>query len=254
LHAQSVRQTELALLLILTFVLLPVSLGQKRGRPNRKPVPETELAKLREDFIKATREYKASLERLIQSHQGSLERAELRVAQSKELFAQGLVSKVQLSESETALAVIQDKVNEAKQQLANADTQIATTLLEAEAERKIAKLRLPRGALVATTSYIRFNGSANWLLPESGKVQKFFSDTFHKPLPIAVFGQGPIHDRWRLDHRNAMDVSLHPDGVEGRALIDFLRKNGIPFLAFRGAIPGTSTGPHIHIGRPSHRF
>jgi hypothetical protein len=69
-----------------------------------------------------------------------------------------------------------------------------------------------------------------------------------------VFGQGAIHDRWRLDHRNAMDIQLHPDGPEGRALLDFLQKNGIPYLAFRSAIPGTATGPHIHIGRPSHRY
>jgi len=39
-----------------------------------------------------------------------------------------------------------------------------------------------------------------------------------------------------------------------RALLDFLQRNGIPYLAFRAAIPGTATGPHIHIGRPSHRY
>ena len=85
-------------------------------------------------------------------------------------------------------------------------------------------------------------------------MQRFFQDAFKKPLPVAVFGQGSIHDRWRLDHRNAMDVSLHPDGPEGQALLGFLRANGIPFLAFRAAIPGSATGPHIHIGRPSHRY
>jgi hypothetical protein len=108
--------------------------------------------------------------------------------------------------------------------------------------------------MVTTAAYIRFNGGASWALTDSWKVQRFFLDTFKKPLPIAVFGQGAIHDRWRLDHHNSMDVSLHPDGSEGQALLSFLRNNGIPFLAFRGAIPGTATGPHIHIGRPSHRY
>jgi hypothetical protein len=101
---------------------------------------------------------------------------------------------------------------------------------------------------------IRYNGGSGWALSEAWKVQRFFQDTFKKPLPVAVFGQGAIHDRWRLDHRNAMDVSLHPDGPEGQGLLNFLRSNGIPFLAFRQAIPGTATGPHIHIGRPSHRY
>jgi hypothetical protein len=69
-----------------------------------------------------------------------------------------------------------------------------------------------------------------------------------------VFGQGAIHNQWRLDHRNAMDISLRPDEPEGQALIDFLKRNGIPFSAFRTAIPGVATGPHIHIGMPSHRY
>ena len=48
--------------------------------------------------------------------------------------------------------------------------------------------------------------------------------------------------------------SGNPDGAEGQALMEFLRASGIPFSAFRMAIPGTATGPHIHIGQPSHRY
>jgi hypothetical protein len=51
-----------------------------------------------------------------------------------------------------------------------------------------------------------------------------------------------------------MDVGLNPDSAEGQALMQFLRANGIPFSAFRVAIQGSSTGPHIHIGLPSHRY
>jgi hypothetical protein len=56
------------------------------------------------------------------------------------------------------------------------------------------------------------------------------------------------------NHRNSVDVGLHPDSAEGSALIAYLQSAGIPFLAFRGAIPGVSTGPHIHIGSPSNRL
>ncbi len=174
--------------------------------------------------------------------------------QSQKLYSEGLISKNQLAESETALREAAEKVSEAQRQMANADEQIAGALLEAEAETKLAKASLGRGALVRTTSYIRYTGSGAWNLADAWKVQQFFMDSFRRPLPIAVFGQGVIHDRWRLDHRNAMDVSMHPDEPEGQALIKYLRAHGIPFLAFRSAIPGTSTGPHIHIGRPSHRF
>jgi hypothetical protein len=50
-----------------------------------------------------------------------------------------------------------------------------------------------------------------------------------------------------------MDVALHPDSKEGQSLLSFLRRSGIPFLAFRGAVAGASTGAHIHIGKPSAR-
>jgi hypothetical protein len=156
---------------------------------------------------------------------------------------------------EVEVAQKKDKVAEVDRRMASADSQIADTLLEAEAETKLAKAKpMPKGGMISTASFIRYNGAAVWALSDAWKVQRFFLDTFKKPLPIAVFGQGSIHDLWRLDHHNAMDVSLHPDGPEGQALLGFLRANGIPFLAFREAIPGTATGPHIHIGRPSHRY
>ena len=41
-----------------------------------------------------------------------------------------------------------------------------------------------------------------------------------------------------FDHRNALDVAVHPDSPEGRALMDYLRAHGIPFLAFRAARRG----------------
>ena len=136
-----------------------------------------------------------------------------------------------------------------------ANTQIAQALIEVEGDKQIAKLGpARRGSLINTTSFIRYTGAGSWALSQAPKIDAFFQQTFKRPLPIAVFGQGAIHNQWRLDHRNAMDISLNPDGAEGQALIHFLQSNGIPFSAFRGAIPGVATGPHIHIGMPSHRY
>jgi hypothetical protein len=217
--------------------------------------PKNELEKLREEFINATKEYKGHLQKLRESYQKDVVRAEDRLKKAKEVFDQGLISRNDFEASERALAEANDRVNEVNQRMASADSQIADTLLEAEAEAKLAKTKpLPKGGLVKTASFIRYNGATIWALSDAWKVQRFFLDTFRRPLPIAVFGQGSIHDRWRLDHHNAMDISLHPDGAEGQAILGFLRANGIPFLAFREAIPGTATGPHIHIGRPSHRY
>ena len=92
-----------------------------------------------------------------------------------------------------------------------------------------------------------------WSIREASKVKEFFFNKFNRPLPLSAFGQSDLHTRWGLDHRNGMDVNLHPDSVEGRALVAFLRAESIPFLVFRGPIPGVATGPHIHVGNRSSR-
>lgn len=233
------------------------SAQKKRSLKTQKPKsrPPTELNKLRDDYIKTTKELKASLEKLLALYEASQQKAEARYAQSQKLFEAGLISKIQLEEYERALTGEKDKVAGVKQQIAGADTHIAQTLIEIEGDKQIAKLgRLPKGGYLQTTSFIRYSGAGAWVLSNSGRIQNFFLQRFSRPLPVAVFGQGVIHDRWRLDHRNAMDISLNPDTAEGQALMEFMRANGIPFSAFRGAIPGVATGPHIHIGLPSHRY
>lgn len=240
-------------------MLLCVDVSAQRKtkkKPAPKQAPQTELSKLRDEYVRLTNEYKASLGKLLPFHENEVKRAEEKLEQSKKLLAEGLIARTQVEENERALTLAKEKINETNRQMANAEMQIAGVLVETAADEEIAKnLRLAKQSLVRTASFTRFTGAAGgWSIGEAWKVQRFFSDTFDKQLPIAVFGQGAIHDRWRLDHRNAMDIQLHPDGVEGRALLDFLQKNGIPYLAFRSAIPGTATGPHIHIGRPSHRY
>jgi hypothetical protein len=96
-------------------------------------------------------------------------------------------------------------------------------------------------------------GTGKWRLADAAKVNDFFRAKFKRKPPLTAVGQSDLHTRWGLDHRNGMDVGLHPDSVEGRALIEFLRKEAIPFLAFRGPVRGVATGPHIHIGNRSPR-
>lgn len=244
---------------LLTLTLL-VSAGNvwAQKRPKKKtptPAPVSELAKLREQYVQATNEYKASLGKLIPLYEAEVKRAEDKLAVSQKLLAEGLIARTQVEENERALAEAKQKVAETRRQMTSADDQIAAVLVETAADEQLRKnLNLAKQRLVRTSSFIRFTGGPGWNLGEAWKVQRFFSDTFRRDLPIAVFGQGAIHNRWRLDHHNSMDISLHPDSAEGQALLNFLQRNGIPYLAFRSAIPGTATGPHIHIGRPSPRY
>lgn len=255
-HYSSLTYSWLLTLLLLACVVdVEAQKRTKKKTASAASAQVTELAKLREQYVQATKDYKASLEKLLAFYEADVKKAEDKLAVSQKLLGEGLIAKAQVTENESALAAAKIKVAETKRQMSSADDQIAGVLVEDEADKELAKnLNLAKQRLVRTSSFIRFAGGPGWNLGEAWRVQRFFSDTFHHELPIAVFGQGAIHDRWRLDHRNSMDISLHPDSAEGQALLNFLQRNGIPYLAFRSAIPGTATGPHIHIGRPSHRY
>jgi Outer membrane efflux protein len=231
---------------------------RKTSTPRAKTAaarPQDELSKLRDEYVKSTREYQASLQKLLALYEDAVKKAEQKRDQAQKLFADGLMSKRDVEQTEIAVSSAELKVSEVQQQIKTADTQIAEALVEVEGDKQMARLGpARRGSLIRTTSFIRYNGAGAWSLAQAGKIEMFFQQTFKRPLPIAVFGQGAIHNQWRLDHHNAMDISLNPDGAEGQALINFLQGNGIPFSAFRTAIPGVATGPHIHIGMPSHRY
>jgi len=125
---------------------------------------------------------------------------------------------------------------------------------EAAAAALLASLPPPRpGAVTVTPTLTRFNGPREWSLAQVTTLERFFSERFHRALPVSALGQTPAHDRLGFDHRNALDVAVHPDSAEGQALMTWLRAHGVPFLAFRGPISGEATGAHVHIGEPSPR-
>jgi hypothetical protein len=66
-------------------------------------------------------------------------------------------------------------------------------------------------------------------------------------------GQGAVHNRFGLNHTNAMDVSARPGTSKGIKLTSYLRAKKIPFLAISGRKKGVSTAPHFHVGFPSKR-
>jgi hypothetical protein len=84
-------------------------------------------------------------------------------------------------------------------------------------------------------------------------VRAFFATRFGRSAPISADGQTILHSRMGFDHSNAVDVAVSPDSAEGNALMSHLRAMGIPFIAFRRAVPGSATGAHIHVGIPSPR-
>ncbi|HYY58977.1 MAG TPA: hypothetical protein VE842_16730, partial [Pyrinomonadaceae bacterium] len=141
------------------------------------------------------------------------------------------------------------------QKIKAADQMLAEALLESEiaATPLATAAPMPAVSTVRRVAYIRYAGSGSWSISEAGKIESFFAGRFGRHLPVSAYGQSELHNRWGYDHRNALDVAVHPDSAEGQALMAYLSSQRIPFLAFRQAVAGSATGPHIHIGRPSSK-
>jgi hypothetical protein len=240
-----------------SFLAIPTSVGngqeQKKSvyRPsaNRTAAP-AELAKLRAEVIEKMKESRAQSAKLLALHEQEKARLTHKYQERRSLYGQGLISRTEVMETEVALTHAITRVEEVKRWIMEDDIAITEATLRDEL------IRLPtlaRDGYSETATLIRFNGSALWSLSDAPKVEKFFAQTFGRVLPISAFGQTAVHDRMKFDHRDAMDIALHPDSNEGRSLIAYLRQTGIPFVAFRNAVPGAATGAHIHIGKPSIR-
>ena len=214
-------------------------------------------------LIEATEQFKASSGDLLSLQEGEVNKAATALEELRVLVDQGLVAQVELETSELTLAGLRSQLEVTRKQIADSEHMIAEIKEEEHAAKIVAALP-PKspvklvskqyGAFSATATILRYSGAAPWYIGGLGDVKSFFSTTFGRALPTSAVGQSATHNRLGYDHRNAVDVALHPDSAEGQALISYLQTQGIPFLAFRTAVPGVATGPHIHIGSPSSRL
>ena len=99
----------------------------------------------------------------------------------------------------------------------------------------------------------RYNGNGSFSGRDLTVVEKAFARRFGRPLPISADGDTSLHRALGLDHSGRVDVAVTPDQPEGVWLRKFLESLRIPYYAFRKAVVGGATAPHIHIGPPSTR-
>jgi hypothetical protein len=248
------RKTEKIVFILLLLVYSPPA-GAGERPLNASVVPranssEAELTRARNEVLQKMRETREGAEKLLALHESARQRAAAEYERRREFYYQGLISRNEVLQAEHLLVEAINRVEEDKRWLSESDMVLTEFSMRDEL------LRLPRlsaGGYSETGSLIRFNGAAPWGLPDAPRIEKFFLSTFGRALPISALGQTATHERLRFDHRNAMDVALHPDSKEGQSLLSYLRQAGIPFIAFRSAVPGAATGAHIHIGKPSPR-
>jgi hypothetical protein len=81
-----------------------------------------------------------------------------------------------------------------------------------------------------------------------------FEKQFSEPFPISAKGMTAVHKALGMDHTGRVDVAVNPDSPEGIWLREYLDARAIPYYAFRIAMAGKATAPHIHIGPASTRL
>ena len=210
------------------------------------------------DLIEATEKSKTAAEQQLPLAEEAVTKATKSLTLLQQLASEGLIAQNEVERAEEELKGAKAHVEEVRKQIADS-VQLAADLKKAELNAqagaaKVKQLTKPTLMRVNASGSVIRSTSGNWSLSNLSTVQQFFASTFGRPLPTSTIGQSATHNRLGWDHRHAVDVGVHPDSAEGRSLISFLQSANIPFLAFRSAIPGVSTGPHIHIGSPSQRL
>jgi len=242
---------------LLVMTLAIVTAAQVQAQARRSTAPEaargnTRLEKAAADVIAATQSYRAALEKVLAIHERELARRNELAELRQDLYERGVLSRREFEEGQRAQLEAQKSVEDTRRAMSDADRMMS----EARTAESLARLApLARGGYEETPGLVRYNGTAAWSLTgDLPRLQQYFVARFGRPLPISALGQTALHDRMGFDHRNALDVAVHPDSPEGRALMEHLRLAGIPFIAAWGAIPGSTSGAHIHVGQPSPRF
>lgn len=210
-----------------------------------EPLPPEE-SKHQSEVVQTALALKKSLEELRVIYEADLQKQKERFEGFRELLEKELISRLELEQAARAVASAEAQVKDVERRIADVDIAM-TEALAREQWMKQASV----GGDTETAALIRYNGGADWSLARVSQVEGFFMERFGRNLPISAFGQTRVHDEMKFDHKSAVDVSVHPDSTEGRSLMAYLRRAGIPFIAFRARISGSATGPHIHIGKPS---
>ncbi len=210
-----------------------------------------ELIEAQTQLVERARDYRSSLETVLALEEAEAQRVEALARNRRELFDRGLISRRDAEDVDGLARRARAKADETRARIGEAEAMMSETLAAIEVAKtpKVAQVEL-----IVTPTVIRYQGARDLAADSMSSLEAFFAGRFGRALPVSALGQTPVHDRLGFDHRHAVDVAVHPDSDEGRALVEFLRRERIPFLAYRGAVPGASTGAHLHIGPASPRI
>ena len=179
-----------------------------------------------------------------------LERAQNSLVQAQKLVAEGVAPRTSLQELEDRLDLASKEQDYALSRAGLVRELAAMARAEADLHASLERAESTTTPAVAE----RFDGAGVFTPRDLSRINSAFQSAFLKSLPVSAMGETAVHRALGFDHRNRVDIALNPDQPEGVWLRKFLTANRIPYFAFRAAIHGKATGPHIHIGPMSNRL
>lgn len=181
--------------------------------------------------------------------QRRLDRVQRKVDRNKELVASGIAAPGMFADISSELARRRETLNQA-----NTRAELLTQIVEM-ARAEAAPPEGHADALPGPWKAREFINGDHLLEPEDIKdITLAYESKFHQPFPVSARGATAVHRAMGFDHTGRIDVAVNPDSPEGVWLRAYLEAKEIPYYAFRAAIPGKATAPHIHIGPGSLRI
>jgi hypothetical protein len=184
---------------------------------------------------------------MVAAAQRLVDRQNERYARTKELVSEGIVARASLA------AMLEDLEYRKKAlDLARFRAKLVEELSEqARAEGDLDEL----GPAIGSRRVVeRYDGAGIFREVDFVRIASAFERQFGKSLPISAKGDTALHRSLGFDHRGRVDIALNPDQKEGAWLRSYLQRLKLPYYAFRAAIRGKATAPHIHLGPPSARY
>ena len=188
-------------------------------------------------------------EELLAAAARRLERQQAKVEHAKRLIEEGVSSRISLYPLLEELDRRRKTVD-----LAISRSRLLRELAEMARAEEMAIEDAPAAPLGPLPVAERYDGSGVFRLSQIKEILLAFELEFGRPLPVSAMGMTRVHKALGFDHRDRVDVALNPDQPAGVWLRRYLESANIPYFAFRSAIRGKSTAPHIHIGPPSTRL
>ena len=179
-----------------------------------------------------------------------LERAQEALVHGQELVAEGVAPRTSLQELEDRLDLASKEQDYALSRAGLVRELAAMARAEADLHASLERAKSAQTPAVAE----RYDGDGVFTPYDLSRINSAFQSAFLKTMPVSAMGDTAVHRALGFDHRNRVDIALDPDAPEGVWLRKFLTANRIPYFAFRAAIQGKATGPHIHIGSMSNRL